>query len=162
MEFFYSSVLGGIHSSSAVIALVFGALIFLSEKGTRKHKKFGYTYFLSMLTLNFSAIPLQNLFGGFGWFHIFIIMSLPYVLLGLYFPLFGRNHDRWQIWHFELMAYSYVGLIAAFIAELFVRVPLYAGVQNMGFFVAGIFITSGIIGGIGYRLIKRYKLVRFS
>ena len=162
MEFFVSSFTGGIHSFAAVVALVSGVFVFLNPKGTSQHKKIGYVYVVAMLVLNISAIPLQGLFGGIGWFHLFILMSLPNILIGLYFPLFRRDHPHWQEWHFESMAYSYVGLIAAFIAEVIIRVPLAAKVSSLDQFVAGVFVVAGIVGVVGWRIISGYKNKFFS
>lgn len=157
MEFFYSSWIGGIHSFTAVLALLFGTIVISSKKGTKRHKKIGYAYVASMLILNISAFPLNGLFGGIGWFHLFILMSLPYVLIGLYFPIFRRNDINWKVRHLEMMSYSYVGLLAAFVAELFVRVPLFLGANNINYFVIGIFIVSGIMGLVGFTLIQKTK-----
>ena len=157
MEFFVSSFIGGIHSFSALVALISGVVVFLNPKGTSKHKKIGYVYVVAMLVLNISAIPLQGLFGGIGWFHLFILMSLPNILLGMYFPIMRHKYEQWQVWHFECMSYSYLGLIAAFIAEVVIRVPLAASVSSLNQFVAGIFILAGLVGVIGWRIISTYK-----
>ncbi len=157
MEFFYSSWIGGIHSFTAVLALLFGAVVVTSKKGTGKHKKIGYAYVVAMVVLNISAIPLNGLFGGAGWFHLFILMSLPYILIGLYFPIFRRSDPNWKIRHLEMMSYSYVGLLAAFVAELFIRVPLYSGVNNLSIYIMGIFVVSGVMGGIGFAIIQKTK-----
>lgn len=162
MEFFYSSFLSALHSISAVVALVCGGIVFVNAKGTKLHKIYGYVYVISMLSLNVSAIPLQNLFGGIGWFHLFIVMSLPYILWGMYYPIFGRGNPKWMVYHFEVMSYSYVGLLAAFIAEVLVRVPLAVAVQSQSQFVIGIFIVSGICGWVGYKYINGYKVKKFS
>lgn len=162
MEFFYSSILGGVHSVAAIVALICGGIVFFRQKGTKLHKRYGYVYVVAMLTLNITAIPLQNLFGSIGWFHIFILMSLPYVLLGMYYPLFGRRDPKWVVYHFEIMSWSYAGLLAAFVAEVFVRVPLALGVETLSQFVIGIFIVAGVCGCIGYKYINGYKLRKFS
>ena len=161
MEFFYSSVTGGIHSFSAVIALITGAAVIANEKGTLRHKTIGRVYVVAMLILNMTAVSLQNLFGGFGWFHLFILMSLPNLLIGMYFPLFGRGKHNWQKHHLEFMSWSYVGLLAAFVAEVVVRVPLAANVELQWQFVAAVFAISGAISLIGYKVIEEHKARKF-
>lgn len=157
MDFFFSGFVGGVHTLSAMIALVVGGKVFFEVKGTSLHRVYGYIYVVAMLVLNVSAIPLQNLFGGVGWFHLFILISLPYLIWGMYYPLFDRENPKWQIYHYEIMSYSYVGLVAAFVAEVFIRVPLALGVDTLSQFVLGVFIVSGIAGALGYGIVVHYK-----
>lgn len=116
--------LGAVHFGFSVIALVTGAIVLLRKKGTTAHKKVGYVYTVSMIALNLSAIPITNFFGGIGPFHIFILFSLPTVLLAIYYPTFGRNDPEWLAKHLSFMSWSYMGLFAAFISEIVTRVPL--------------------------------------
>ncbi|MGY0216252.1 DUF2306 domain-containing protein [Endozoicomonadaceae bacterium StTr2] len=163
MEFFYSSPLGALHSLSALVALIAGAIVFQKRKGTGQHKKVGYIYIASMLTLNLSALFLQNMTGGFSWFHLFILMSLPYLLIGMYYPIFARQkNERWHIYHFEYLSFSYVGLLAAFVAEVIIRVPLAAGVSSLNQFIVGIFVVAGMVGFVGDRVIKYYRTKLFG
>ena len=121
---FIQGPLGAFHFASAIVALIFGAIVLSNPKGTAKHKRLGYIYFASMLALNVSAIPITNMTGSIGLFHLFVVMSLPTTLAALYFPLFGRANPNWKMQHFTCMFWSYVGLIAAFIAEGIVRLPI--------------------------------------
>ena len=162
MEFFYSSVTGGIHSGSAIVALVAGALVFRNTKGTQRHKTTGYVYVVSMLTLNLTAVFLQNLFGGFGWFHLFILMSLPNLLVGMYFPLFARRNPKWQVYHFEFMSWSYVGLLAGFVAEVIVRVPLAMNIDLVWQLVAAVFGLAALGSLVGYKAIAAFRIRRFG
>ncbi|WP_028115116.1 DUF2306 domain-containing protein [Ferrimonas senticii] len=123
MDEFINGPLGAFHVVSAIIALVIGAVVLASKKGTNKHKKLGYVYFFSMLVLNLSAIPITSMSGSIGLFHIFILLSLPTTIMALYIPLFWRHKTNWLVLHFSFMYWSYVGLIAAFVAEIMVRLP---------------------------------------
>ncbi|WP_371185392.1 DUF2306 domain-containing protein [Thalassotalea maritima] len=162
MEFFFQSTLGGFHTLSAIVALITGAMVFLRKKGNAQHKVYGYTYVVAMLALNISAIPLQNLFDGLGWFHLFIVISLPYIIWGMYYPLFARSNPNWMVNHFEILSYSYIGLCAAFIAEVVVRLPLQAMVGNVNQFIIGVFVIAFICAVMGYRVIRSYKTKHFA
>lgn len=124
MNEFIHGPLGLIHTIFAVVALITGLIVLLKTKGTKTHKQLGYVYGVSMILLNLTAIPITNMSGGIGLFHVFIVVSLPTVILGLYFPMFLRHKKNWLMTHFSLMYWSYVGLIAAFIAEVMVRLPV--------------------------------------
>lgn len=123
MQQFFSGFIGGLHFYSAMAALVVGALLLFRRKGTKLHRISGYLYFGLMLTLNLSALPIQRMSGGIGPFHIFVLISLPTVLAALYFPLFRHKHPNWLWHHSNLMVWSYIGLVSAFVAETMVRLP---------------------------------------
>ena len=123
MNEFINGPLGALHTLSATIALIVGLIVLLSKKGTGEHKKLGYIYVLSMLILNISAIPITNMSGSIGLFHVFILISLPTIITAIYIPLFMRNKPNWVSMHFSFMYWSYVGLVAAFINEVMVRLP---------------------------------------
>ena len=152
-----SGWLGASHLVLALIALVTGAWVLLTEKGTSKHKKVGYVYVISMVLMNISAIPLTSLFGGIGPFHIFILMSLPTTLAALYFPLFARHRCDWLQYHFEFMCWSYLGLFAAFLAEIVVRIPIILAIETSLGLVVSVFALSGLTMWFGSVLIKRHR-----
>ena len=121
MHEFIQGPFGAVHFVSAILAMIVGALVLSQPKGTVNHKRLGYIYFSSMLALNLSAIPITNMTGSVGLFHLFVVFSLPVTLAALYFPVFARHNPKWKLRHFEFMFWSYIGLIAAFIAEAIVR-----------------------------------------
>ena len=107
-----------------------------------------------MLILNISAIGITNMTGSFGYFHIFVLISLPTILAAAYFPIFARSKQNWMLRHFEFMFWGYVGLIAAFVAEVVIRFPAVLVIPNdqvqefsasPGSFVLAAAITGGIM-----------------
>ncbi len=110
------------HVIIAMLAIIFGALVILSRKGTRKHKWLGRGYVCSMVAVNISAFLIYELFGGFGLFHWLAMVSLLTVLAG-YIPVRFRG-PGWKVQHAYFMSGSYVGLIAALAAETLTRTPL--------------------------------------
>lgn len=162
---FIQGPLGAFHFASAIVALIFGAIVLSSPKGTAKHKRLGYVYFASMLVLNLSAIPITNMTGSIGLFHLFVVMSLPTTLAALYFPLFGRANANWKMQHFTYTFWSYVGLIAAFIAEGMVRLPILLATDRMaadqafeassGFWSAALVMI--VVVAIAELLFRRYR-----
>lgn len=116
------SLLGWLHTVSAVAALLSGAVVLLRRKGTRSHRRLGWLYAGSMLLLNLSALTIYRLFGGFGPFHVAALLSLATVIAGLVVAI--RRSDRgWIGRHYRLMTYSCVGLLAAGASEVAVQVP---------------------------------------
>ncbi|MCW8108328.1 hypothetical protein OPS25_07455 [Alteromonas ponticola] len=93
-----------LHSLSlfALGAIVVGAIVILTKKGTPQHKLLGYAYFATMALLNLTALFTQSLY-KFGPFHWLAIASLPTVSAGIAVPLFFRHHRNWQLIHFDLM-----------------------------------------------------------
>src|SRR6185503_14329416 len=109
--------LSGLHIGAAVSALIFGICVFLTRKGTRLHKQFGYAYFFNMLGLNFSALFIYRLTGHFGPFHGAALASLLTLIAGFVPAYFRLPHGRWLERHYEFMTWSYVGLVAAGVSE---------------------------------------------
>jgi uncharacterized membrane protein len=64
------STLGWFHTAAAVAALVAGAVVLLRGKGTRSHRRLGWTYVVAMIALNVTALAIYRLTGSFGPFHI--------------------------------------------------------------------------------------------
>ena len=115
--------IAAVHVVTGLLALLCGLLVFLRAKGTRSHRVIGYVYVASMLALNVTAFQIYRLFGRFGPFHIAALISLATVVAGMIPVLRRRPKQRGVSLHYGYMAWSYVGLVAATVAEIAVRVP---------------------------------------
>lgn len=112
-----------LHMATAVIAIVAGLFVLLQVKGTRRHRRIGYLYVAAMVTLNVSSFFIFRLTGEFSPFHVAAFLSLATVVAG-FVPVFWRRPaEGWLEVHFQFMAWSYIGLLAAAAAELAVRIP---------------------------------------
>lgn len=112
------SNIGWFHFITAIIALVTGTVVLLNVKGTTFHKRIGYVYVISMLTLNLSSFFIIS-FGGFSLFHFFAIVSLFTILGGV--RAAWKKHKNWLTSHYYLMSWSVVGLYAALWSEIGTR-----------------------------------------
>ncbi|MFT4537433.1 MAG: putative membrane protein [Saprospiraceae bacterium] len=134
-----------IHTVSSVLALIAGALIFLSPKGTAIHKKTGYLYAVSLVILLFTSFGLFSLFGNFGVYHVLTMVSLLTLAIALYFPLAGRNKNNWVEQHLIWMGYSYIGLIMAAGSHLFSVFPEWPDWLRMSIFWGLPYIVGSIL-----------------
>ena len=142
--------IGLVHLLLALLAMGFGAAIMLSRKGTQVHRWLGRSYTASMCGLNLTAFLIYELFAGFGLFHWLALISLITVVLG--YRHAWRRRPGWKASHAYFMAGSYVGLIAAFAAEILTRtdiLPFFSAVAVASFAV--IFIGVWLM----FRLIPR-------
>jgi len=114
-------VVGMIHVGLALAALASGAVILGAPQGTLLHKRLGYVYVAAMLGLNGSAFLMHRLLGTFGPFHVLALVSLGTLFMAV-MPLFTR-HRGWLLHHYAWVCWSYVGLVAALVAEVGVRLP---------------------------------------
>ena len=133
------------HIIAAVAALLLGAIVFMMRKGTRLHVSVGIGYVVSMLIMNVTALGIYRLSGSPNAFHIGAFFSLVTVLAGWVPAIRRRPVDRWLQMHFEFMSWSYVGLVAAAVAEAGTRVP---NAPFVGVVVAGsaaVFLIGGIL-----------------
>ena len=112
-----------LHIATATIAIVTGLLVLLQVKGTRRHQRLGTVYAASMVTLNVSSFFIFRLTGEFSAFHVAAFLSLATVIAG-FLPVYWRRPvDGWLELHFQFMAWSYIGLLAATASEIAVRIP---------------------------------------
>lgn len=112
------SYLGFIHLIAAILAMIFGSVVFIMKKGTDRHRAFGYCYVASMLLMNGTAFGIYN-FGSISLFHGFALLSLASLFFGMR-PALQRK-EGWLEKHFYFMSWSVVGLYCAFWAEVGVR-----------------------------------------
>ena len=117
------SVLSDLHIGAAVLAIIAGTAVVMRRKGTWTHRMVGYVYVAAMLALNISALAIFRRTGSFGPFHYAAVFSLVTVLAGFGAVWMHRPAARWVELHLELMAWSYIGLLAAAASEAAVRIP---------------------------------------
>jgi uncharacterized membrane protein len=135
------SPVGLLHTLLGLAALVLGAAVLLARKGTPAHRRVGRLYALSMVALNATAFLIYRLFGGFGPFHAAALVSLATLAAGWIPIVLRRPRRSWLELHGRFMAWSFVGLLAAFVSEIGVRVP---GVPFWPAVVGG---TLAVVGG---------------
>jgi uncharacterized membrane protein len=115
--------LGLVHTLLGALALLFGLAVVVQRKGTRTHQRIGRAYFASMLLLNGTSFMIYDLYGRFGPFHIAAVISMATTAAGFLPAYLRRPHTTWMAVHGIFMGWSYVGLLAAFVAEIATRIP---------------------------------------
>lgn len=137
-----------------------GAVVLaLGGKGGRRHRQLGWVYVGAMLTVNVTAFLIYRLFGTFGPFHVAAIISLVGIVLGTLVArraraarLARQPYRRAHLVesHYWWMAFSYVGLIAAFASETITRYDaLRELVLASAGFGAAVGIATGVVFAIG-------------
>lgn len=121
IEHLQSHSLGLVHLLTALAAMLFGAAVIFSRKGTRRHRWMGRGYLAMMLALNVTALFNYELYGQFGPFHWMVLASLATVVAG-FVPTWHKA-PGWMYRHAYFMAWSYIGLMAAAVAEIASRIP---------------------------------------
>ena len=129
MDNIVSGATGLIHLIVSIIALITGLVVLITTKGTKRHKQIGYIYAISMVILNITAFMIYKLFGKFGIFHWFALVSCLTLLLGIY-PVLVKNFKNYLLVHFNYMYWSVVGLYCAFCAEILTRIPFIYDLPN--------------------------------
>jgi uncharacterized membrane protein len=114
---------GLVHFIAGVLALITGTLVLSLKKGTKLHIRIGYIYVISMIVLLLSSFMIYRLFNGWGIFHYASIISFISLLVGIFPAIFLRHQSYWLRLHFTGMFWSVIGLWAAFVAEMSVRIP---------------------------------------
>lgn len=94
MNSLVNSTTGCIHIACAVVALIAGSVVLLSNKGTSRHKQMGLFYVLSMTFLNAATFTAYLQTDKIKISHGFIFLSSFMLMLGLYPVLIrkGKNY----------------------------------------------------------------------
>lgn len=152
--------IGKIHVFAAILSLIAGIVLFLSYKGTIRHKWVGYIYIASMLVMNLTALSHYTLTGSFNMFHAFAIFStatiVPATWLILKAKKTGKKSYFWG--HAITMSWSYFGLFAALVSETATRqFPhiFFAGDSFWNNFLVFLFIYLGISSWWTNKMIKK-------
>lgn len=154
-----SGTIGLIHLIVSIIALITGLLVLSITKGTKRHKQIGYIYAIAMVLVNVTAFMIYRLYGKFGVFHWFAIISILTLCAGMY-PVLTKRSKNYLLTHFNFMYWSVVGLYCAFIAEIFSRLPkiiLTETGQPTVAFYKYIGIGVGIVMAIAITFFIKYK-----
>lgn len=150
-DLFTTGGLGLIHTLLAVVAMLCGWRVVVMPKGNRQHKITGYVYVAAMVAMNATGLFIQSLF-QFGPFHWLALFSLATVVAGVWAARrIGRKPGAFKM-HYELMSWSYVGLLAAFVSEVLTRTPW---VRSGTSFALTVFMATGIVILVGGIVIHR-------
>jgi len=144
MENLVEDINGLIHLQASIIALISGTMVLLLKKGTKRHKQIGYVYVLSMGILIITAFLIYRLFNGWGVFHYAAILSLLLIGFGMIPVWTKKPTTKWKYQHFSFMYWSVIALYAAFMSEVFTRIPETPFFGMVGVATAVILIGGGI------------------
>ena len=132
------------HVVAASSALVVGAAVLLSPKGTHTHRVIGTVYVLALVLVNVAALSLHRE-STFGVFHALAVVSLVTVAVGLS-PLFlGKRSPLAIATHAYCMTWSYAGLVAAGCGQLAVAVGHDAGAWVVPVVIGTVLSISGVV-----------------
>ena len=109
---------GALHVVFAIASLILGAAVVCQPKGGRRHRSLGYSYVASLLMVNVSALSVYEDSAGAGPFHVLAVVSLVTLASGFIPAFLRRPTASWLDLHAHLMSWSYVGLVAAGIAQI--------------------------------------------
>ena len=153
------SPIGIAHTLFGTLAILFGGIVILRPKGTKQHRKLGYTYvfcMLMLLGLSFLMYRFTGQFGHFGPFHILSIISLVTLANGWMVAFFRRPAHNWLQIHAWWMGWSYVGLWAATATEIVVRLPF---IQGAFMAMVAVLVTTVTVTALGSLLLLRYAKI---
>ena len=154
------STLGAVHLMSSLVAIVVGAIVMLMRKGTRWHRTWGHAYFWAMLSTVVTSLFLYRMTGRAGPFHVAAVIGGLTLIAGMWSVLGRVPKKNWIEAHATWMAWSYVGLMAAFVAETLSRFAMpmlvdYLQANSLvGAFWGIVAVGSFSAGAAGWWLIK--------
>jgi uncharacterized membrane protein len=102
-------------------AVLLGAVVMWLPKGTRWHRAWGHGYFWCMAGVVGTSFAMFSLTGRVTPFHFAAVVAGLTLLGGMWTALRRRPKKYWINAHATWMAWSYVGLLAALVAESLTR-----------------------------------------
>lgn len=154
------STIGIVHLVFSLAAVGFGAVVMGIPKGTRWHRTWGHGYLWSMVGVVVTSFAMFNLTGRVTPFHLAAFVAGVTLVGGMWTVLRRRPKKHWIQAHATWMAWSYVGLLAALVAESATRfgMPLLQDVleRNALWPAFWILVAVGSFGvfGVGAWLIR--------
>ena len=114
-----------VHVVAAVVAIASGAFVFLLPKGTRRHRRIALVYVTAMIVTTgvVAFVPATTLKfgdGGYGFFHVFIVVGLVSSLLGVFglYQWRRTRERRWLRMHQMRFSFGYAGLLMAGVSQI--------------------------------------------
>ena len=132
------------HVLAACSALLMGAAVLRSPKGTQSHRMRGAVYVLALVLVNVAALSLHRE-STFGVFHALAVVSLVTIGVGLVPLLFGSRSAPVIATHAYCMAWSYAGLVAAGCGQLVVAVGQGDGAWAVPVVIGTVLSISGVV-----------------
>lgn len=157
-DHFITDNTGLVHTIASILALVFGTWVLFAKKGDKRHKQMGYAYSASMVVLLTTCFFMYNLFGGFGIFHFFALLSSATLIAGMV-PILRKKPKHYISLHFNYMYWSVIGLYGAFLAEILTRIPplVIQDKEILPIFFAMVGVSIFIVMGLGSYFISRKR-----
>ncbi len=151
-----ASSIGAAHLAAAMAALVLGAVVIGVAKGTPFHRMIGAGYVAAMMIVNLSALAIYRLTGHFEAFHVLALLNLALLAGGVVAALIRR--PGWLSIHYQFMAWSYVGLLAATGSEIVIRLGTKFGLIGgpWQIMAAGVAVA-GLATALGFVLLPRLR-----
>ena len=154
------------HFVSAIIAIFAGAVVFLSRKGTPFHRTVASTYIVAMFATVLTVVPVEATtlrIGNtrFGFFHVFIVIGLISLSVGLAALWRWRQHGNPKDLKAHQMhfAYSYAGLLMAGFSQISTN-PMWGLVQGGG--TTQFWIVFGITNVAIYSVASYFVITRIQ
>ncbi len=148
------SLTGSIHTVLASLSIVVGAVQLLRPKRGAPHRARGYAYVYAILIADGAAMLLYRFTGAFNIFHLGAMVNFVFVIVAIVPVLRTPRPANWTLRHYNFIAWSYVGLIAAALTEVIVRLS-HPATRGMAWSLTA--VVTVLVTAIGYVLIQHYR-----
>jgi uncharacterized membrane protein len=132
------------HIVAALSALVAGAAVLVSPKGTRRHRAIGASYVVALLAVDVAALSLHRE-NSFGVFHVLALVSLVTIVVGMAPLLLCKRSPPIIATHAYCMTWSYAGLVAAGCGQLAAVVGQHVGAWIVPFAIGTTLLICGVL-----------------
>jgi uncharacterized membrane protein len=144
---------GTIHMMLAMLCIMVGAIQLMRPKHGAAHRARGYAFVYAMAVVDGLAMLLYRVTGSFNAFHVGAIVNLAAIVAAMVPMLMSPRPANWKHLHYRFMSWGFVGLMAAAVTGVIVRMVRLTHEQSWA--VSG--GATALVMAIGYAMIERFR-----
>lgn len=134
-----------VHAFCGLFALGAGAVLFVQPKRTPLHKRLGHYYAATLVVVDVTSWLLYFIRGStLNAFHVLALANLFALSWGIATAILRKPHGKWYRHHYYLISWSYVGLVAATLVEIALKVGQVTSVAS----IVALTVSPVLCGGL--------------
>ncbi|WP_243073707.1 hypothetical protein [Microbacterium sp. SS28] len=141
-----------VHIAAGVTAVVAGATVMLTRKGTRRHRRVGWTYLLALAVIFVTMVVMVAIRWPLN-LHLLALGTLSVTAASL--GVLNRRRKWADSWHIIAIGTSYIAMLTAFYGDNGPQLPIWSLLPGWAFWVLPTIVGAPIIWWAVHRRARR-------